>query len=69
MQLDDLVKLQEDIIHSDPTDPFHKFFTDTPLWESLKFEVLKRIMARLEVLRGQSAHSGQVGAAIETTTG
>jgi hypothetical protein len=55
MSLDDLTKLQEDISHADPTDPFRKFFVDTPLWESLKLEVLTRIMARLEELKKRSA--------------
>ncbi|KAF5334128.1 hypothetical protein D9758_018621 [Tetrapyrgos nigripes] len=61
MSLDDLTKLEDETVHSDPSDPFRKFFVDTPLWESLKFEVLKRIMARLEQLKSQSANQLAAG--------
>ncbi|THU77360.1 hypothetical protein K435DRAFT_846229, partial [Dendrothele bispora CBS 962.96] len=63
MSLEDLNNLQDEIINSDPRDPFRKFFVDTPLWESLKFEVLKRIMSRLDVLKRQNLESGGLGVA------
>ncbi|THU80693.1 hypothetical protein K435DRAFT_972667 [Dendrothele bispora CBS 962.96] len=63
MSLEDLNHLQDEIINSDPRDPFRKFFVDTPLWESLKFEVLKRIMSRLDVLKRQNLASGGLGVA------
>ncbi|KAK7464156.1 hypothetical protein VKT23_006322 [Stygiomarasmius scandens] len=60
MSFSDLTKLQHDVIaYSDPLDPIQKFLVDTPLWESLRFEVLKRIMSRMEELRRKSASSGE----------